>query len=157
VEGLADEHRVDAAVGHRQRLGGAVAHLDVGQHARELGPHAGARLDGDHGARELVQDARELAGARGEVDDRAARPEAEALREARYRVRRIGRARALVGLRRGAERRGRARVDRQLGGAGIGCAARLDAAGEGFSVQFTTSADRGIAPPYPRPGVTRTR
>ena len=39
--------RVDRLVGERDRLGGAVEHLDVGQRPRQLRSHARDRLDGD--------------------------------------------------------------------------------------------------------------
>ena len=63
-----------ARVGRRDRLGGAVEDLDVGQHLGELRPHGRDRLDGDDVEAAADEQPGELAGAGGEVADAGAGP-----------------------------------------------------------------------------------
>ena len=69
MPGLPGDDRVDAAVVQGQGLGPAGQHRDAGQHAGELGTHAGRRFDGHDVEPALEEHPGELAGARAEVDD----------------------------------------------------------------------------------------
>ena len=97
VKRLPDEHRVDARVVERDRLGGPGERLG---RRRDPGPHLVQRLDRDHLVPELEQLGGELAGPRAEVEH-PQRPVADAELDRRAR---IPRPTALVGLGLRAER-----------------------------------------------------
>jgi hypothetical protein len=69
VERLGADHRVDAAVGQRNRLGATRQRPHVRQLRRQLRAHGIDRFHGNHRGAGLRQQARELAGARAEVDN----------------------------------------------------------------------------------------
>ena len=92
------------AVSSGSCLGGAGEHVDVGQHALDHRAQGGVGLDGDERAGEQRERARELARARGDVDDVGALAHAEVLEHARERLERPAGARRLVVLGDRAER-----------------------------------------------------
>ena len=77
MEGLRNRQCIDLTVRERDRLGGPLERTYV----LDLRAHLGDRLDCDHLRTARREQPRQLAGAGGEVDHRAARPEVEALHE----------------------------------------------------------------------------
>jgi hypothetical protein len=97
VEGLGDRHGVDRRVLQRQRLGGAVAHVDAGHGRLELGAHGGDRLDGHDLGAGGDEQPRQLARPRRQVEGPSPGPDAAVADDVRRRLGRVRGPRPLVG------------------------------------------------------------
>ena len=96
VERLGARDRVDAGVGKRDRLGRSRERRGAGQRPLELDSHLVVGLDRHDGRAERRELARELAGARPEIEHVAAGGDAEPASEPRHRLRGVIRSRAFV-------------------------------------------------------------
>ena len=114
VEGLRDGGGVDRSGREREVLGRTVEHILVRQRPGQPRPHPRHRLDRDDPRSGADQQPGQLSGARGEIEDRPSRPEAEAVGKPRERLVGIVGARTLVIVGRGVEEL-RGAVDRHGG------------------------------------------
>ena len=100
MERVADDGGIDRAVGEREPLRDALEHFGARDLRGQHRPHRRRRLDRDQRADASGEEARQLAGARGEVEDTAAARQPELLDQPRHELRRVAGAPALVDQRR---------------------------------------------------------
>jgi hypothetical protein len=98
VERLRRDHGVDARIGERHRLGDGIEDLGVRDVLRQHIAHAGDRLEGEQARTAAGELARELARARAELQQRAARRRARQREDRLDRPGGVAGAAGLVGL-----------------------------------------------------------